>query len=108
MIMNRKMKTDCLVGPPQCETLIGQIVRERLDLIVDPLNPKIAIELQLQFLPGGPLEKISERFFLYSGVKPEFQFPLQVNTTVSTEILGFKRTISPRPESPYLPSLKLK
>ncbi len=36
---------------------------------------------QLQFLPGGPLEKISPRFFLYSGVKPEFQFPLQVNTT---------------------------
>ena len=56
MIMNRKMKTDCLVGPPQCEPLIGQIVLERLDLIVDPL----------------------------------------------------KRTISPRPESPYLPSLKLK
>ena len=56
MIANRKMKTDCLVGPPQCEPLIGQIVLERLDLIVDPL----------------------------------------------------KRTISPRPESPYLPSLKLK
>ncbi len=37
--------------------------------------------VQLQFLPGGPLEKISERFFLYSGVKPEFQFPVQVNTT---------------------------
>ena len=55
-IANRKMKTDCLVGPPQCEPLIGQIVLERLDLIVDPL----------------------------------------------------KRTISPRPESPYLPSLKLK
>ncbi len=36
---------------------------------------------QLQFLPGGPLEKISPRFFLYSGVKPEFQFSLQVNIT---------------------------
>ena len=53
---NRKMKTDCLVGPPLCEPLIGQIVLERLDLIIDPL----------------------------------------------------KRTIRPRPESPYLPSLKLK
>lgn len=53
---NRKMKTDCLVGPPLCEPLIGQIVLERLDLIIDPL----------------------------------------------------KRTITPRPESPYLPSLKLK
>ena len=55
-LMNRKMKTDCLVGPPQCEPLIGQLVLERLDLILDPL----------------------------------------------------KRTITPRPESPYLPSLKLK
>ncbi|MCK4797666.1 MAG: aspartyl protease family protein [Spirochaetes bacterium] len=55
-IGNRKMKTDCLVGPPQCEPLIGQIVLERLDLTLDPL----------------------------------------------------KRTIHPRPESPYLPSLKLK
>ena len=53
---NRKMKTDCLVGPPLCEPLIGQLVLERLDLIIDPL----------------------------------------------------KRTITPRPESPYLPSLKLK
>jgi clan AA aspartic protease len=53
---NRKMKTDCLVGPPMCEPLIGQLVLERLDLIIDPL----------------------------------------------------KRTITPRPESPYLPSLKLK
>ncbi len=56
MIGTRKMKTDCLMGPPQCEPLIGQLVLERLDLIVDPL----------------------------------------------------KRTLSPRPESPYLPSLKLK
>ena len=55
-INNRQMKTDCLVGPPQCEPLIGQLVLGRLDLIIDPL----------------------------------------------------KRTITPRPESPYLPSLKLK
>lgn len=55
-LMNRKMKTDCLVGPPQCEPLIGQLVLERLDLILDPL----------------------------------------------------KRTITARPESPYVPSLKLK
>ena len=55
-INNRQMKTDCLVGPPQCEPLIGQLVLERLDLIIGPL----------------------------------------------------KRTITPRPESPYLPSLKMK
>ena len=52
----RQMDTDCLVGPPRCEPLLGQLVLERLDLIADPL----------------------------------------------------KRTLLPRPESPFLPSLKLK
>ena len=55
-IGGRKWATDCLVGPPRCEPLIGQLVMERLDLIVDPL----------------------------------------------------KQTITPRPESPFLPCLKLK
>ena len=53
---DRQMDTDCLVGPPRCEPLLGQLVLERLDLIVDPV----------------------------------------------------KHLVSPRPESPFLPSLKLK
>jgi hypothetical protein len=53
---NRQMYTDCMVGPSQCEPLLGQLVLERLDLIVDPV----------------------------------------------------RRMVSPRPESPFLPSLKLK
>jgi clan AA aspartic protease len=53
---NRRMKTDCLVGPPMSEPLVGQIILERLDLIIDPV----------------------------------------------------KQIVTPRPESPYLPSLKLK
>lgn len=55
-IAGRKMETDCLVGPPGCEPLVGQLVMERLDLICDPYN----------------------------------------------------RTLSPRPESPLRPTLKLK
>lgn len=55
-ICGRIMKTDCLVGPPGCEPLIGQIVMEELDLIADPA----------------------------------------------------RRTLTPRPESPTLPTLKLK
>jgi len=55
-IGRRSMTTDCLVGPPQCEVLVGQLILERLDLIIDPV----------------------------------------------------KQTLTPRPESPYLPSLKLK
>lgn len=55
-IGKRMMNTDCIVGPPRSEPLIGQIVLEELDLIVD-CN---------------------------------------------------KKTLTPRPESPYLPLLKLK
>ncbi len=55
-IGDRQMDTDCLVGPPRSEPLVGQLVLERLDLIVD----------------------------------------------------NVKRVLSPRPESPFLPSLKLK
>jgi clan AA aspartic protease len=53
---DRQMDTDCLVGPPRCEPLLGQLVLERLDLVIDPV----------------------------------------------------KQTVRPRPESPFLPSLKLK
>ena len=55
-VAGRTMITGCLVGPPGCEPLIGQIVLEELDLIADSL----------------------------------------------------RRTLTPRPESPYLPTLKLK
>ena len=55
-IGDRFMNTDCIVGPPLSEALIGQVVLEELDLI------------------------------------PDCQ----------------KRTLSPRPESPIYPSLKMK
>lgn len=55
-IGNRFMSTDCIVGPPLSEPLIGQIVLEALDLLADCT----------------------------------------------------KRTLTPRPESPDYPLLKLK
>ena len=55
-IGDRVMSSSCLVGPPGCEPLAGQLVMEELDLIVDPLQ----------------------------------------------------RTLTPRPESPFLPTLKMK
>ncbi len=55
-VAGRSMVTDCLVGPPGCVPLIGQIVMERLDLIAD----------------------------------------------------SAKRTLTPRPESPFHPTLMLK
>ena len=38
---NRAMNTDCVVGPPLSEPLIGQIVLEGLDLIADCANRTI-------------------------------------------------------------------
>src|SRR5919109_3075773 len=37
-LAERQMDTDSLVGPPRCEPLIGQLVLERLDLVVDPIS----------------------------------------------------------------------
>ena len=37
-IGNRFMSTDCVVGPPLSEPLVGQIVLEALDLIADCTN----------------------------------------------------------------------
>ena len=34
-VLGRKMVTDCVIGPPLCEPLIGQLVLEELDLVVD-------------------------------------------------------------------------
>ena len=40
-IGNRAMNTDCVVGPPLSEPLIGQIVLEGLDLIADCTNQTV-------------------------------------------------------------------
>lgn len=49
----RRMVRDCLVGPAGCEPLVGQIVLERLDLVLDPrrrsVRPRSA---------GGPVLKM--------------------------------------------------
>ena len=37
-IGNRTMVTDCIVGPPLSEPLVGQVVLETLDLIADHSN----------------------------------------------------------------------
>ena len=55
-IGDREMDTNCLVGPPQCEPLIGQIVLEQLDLIVDPLKRKLTPRPESPFLPSLKLK----------------------------------------------------
>ena len=49
--VGRTMFTDCLVGPPRCEPLLGQIVLERLDLIVDPAKRRLTVRPESPFLP---------------------------------------------------------
>src|SRR5437870_5744962 len=41
--VGRTMNTDCLVGPPRCEPHLGQVVLERLDLIVDPTKRQLTV-----------------------------------------------------------------
>ena len=40
-IGDRFMSTECIVGPPSSEALVGQIILEALDLILDPQNKSI-------------------------------------------------------------------
>ena len=50
-IGDRSGNFDCIVGPPNCEPLIGQIVLEELDLIVDPKEQKLVVRPESPFLP---------------------------------------------------------
>jgi len=50
-IAGREMFTDCLVGPPGCEPLIGQLVMERLDLIADPGKRTLTVRPESPYLP---------------------------------------------------------
>ena len=54
-IGNRFMNTDCVVGPPLSEPLIGQIVLEALDLVADCTNRTLAPRPES---PDSPLLKL--------------------------------------------------
>jgi len=50
-IGKRIMSTDCIVGPPRSEPLIGQIVLEGMDLIIDPVEQKLTPRPESPYLP---------------------------------------------------------
>jgi clan AA aspartic protease len=50
-VCGRTMGTDCIVGPPGCEPLIGQVVMETLDLVLDPLHKTMTVRPESPFLP---------------------------------------------------------
>jgi clan AA aspartic protease len=55
-VVGRTMITDCLVGPPRCEPLLGQVVLERLDLMVDPIKRQLTVHPESPFLPSLKLK----------------------------------------------------
>ena len=50
-VLGRTMVTDCVIGPPLCEPLIGQLVLERLDLVVDCARRTLAPRPESPNLP---------------------------------------------------------
>lgn len=50
-LLGRTMSTDCLIGPPRCEPLLGQLVLERLDLIVDARMRTLTVRPESPYLP---------------------------------------------------------
>ena len=48
---NRQGIFECLVGPPTIEPLFGQILLERLDLIIDPLHQTLSVRPESPLLP---------------------------------------------------------
>ena len=50
-IGDRTMTTECIVGPPLSEPLIGQIVLERLDLLADCQNQQLTPRPESPYYP---------------------------------------------------------
>lgn len=48
---NRSMNVDCIVGPPRSEPLVGHIVLEGMDLIVDATAQKLVPRPESPYLP---------------------------------------------------------
>jgi len=50
-IAGRSFPTDCLVGPPGCEVLVGHLILEALDLVLDVVRGKVIPRPESPFLP---------------------------------------------------------
>jgi predicted aspartyl protease len=54
-IEGRTVVTDCVIGPPLCEPLIGQLVLEEMDLLVDCVGKRLTPRPES---PNRPLLKL--------------------------------------------------
>jgi len=50
-VAGRSFPTDCLVGPPGCEVLVGHLILEALDLVLDSVRGKAIPRPESPFLP---------------------------------------------------------
>lgn len=55
-VARRRMVTECVVGPPGSEPLLGQIVLERLDLLVDPREGRLVPRPESPYVPSLKLK----------------------------------------------------
>lgn len=51
MVAGRNMECDCVVNPPATEPLLGQIILEGLDLLVDSKEGKLVPRPESPYLP---------------------------------------------------------
>ena len=51
IVGDRATETDCVVGPPLSEPLLGQIILERLDLLVDAKEGRLVPRPESPYLP---------------------------------------------------------
>ena len=57
-VVGRTMHTDCLIGPPGCEALLGQLVMEGLALICDPGRRTLTVRPESPYRPSFKLKKL--------------------------------------------------
>lgn len=55
-VCGRTWEGSCLVGPPRCEPLLGQLIMEALDLVVNPASQTITVNPASPFLPSLKLK----------------------------------------------------
>ena len=98
-VAGRRMVTNCLVGPPGGTPLLGQIVLEQLDLIVNPAKRTVTVRPESPFLPtlcsrprrsAGKMSRL-ERHLQTRGVQQP-QECLELGIALARE-----RLCSPRP-----------
>src|SRR5271166_3253117 len=58
-IGDRQMSASCLIGPPGCEPLVGQLVMEDLDLIPDPILRTLTPRPESPFLPTVKMKSLA-------------------------------------------------